>query len=126
MFLKVTTSLLFIIPAAVSWFEKIYFYSIIIFFSMISSIAYHLKNEKKYGYLDTITSVSLMTANLYFFYLSGFLFPYNCFIIVISIVSLYFWHTGHKKKYSLNHSLWHILSVIITLCCILSYLKIHK
>ncbi|MFL5754279.1 MAG: hypothetical protein ACJ76F_12785 [Bacteroidia bacterium] len=42
-------------------------------------------------------------------------------LIVMVILSFYFWMRAHKKHYSLNHSLWHVSSVLITTYAVVMY-----
>ena len=120
--LKITTELLFIIPLALAFWGKLYWYGIIIILSIISALLYHIYNEKKYFLLDVTLSVALITTNLYFLYLSGFKYPYFYLALIALIVSFYFWFRAQKKNYDFNHSMWHIASVMITLFCILAYI----
>jgi hypothetical protein len=120
-YLKLFSSSLFIIPAAVSLFEKIYLYSCVILLCMISSFMYHLNNEQRYVWLDMAMSLSLMAVNIYFLIASGFMLPYAVIAGTIAAVTFYFWSKGHRTDYDANHSFWHLSSVIITLCCLFGY-----
>ncbi len=122
MYLKIITSLLFVFPAAYAISGKMYFHSGVIFLTMFSSLIYHFKNEEKFGRIDTVVSLCLMATNMYFLFLSNFILPYSEIAFLLASVSFYFWHRGHKVRYDLNHSLWHIISVLITLCCIAGYM----
>jgi len=120
-YLKLFSSSLFIIPAAVSLFEKIYLYSCVILLCMISSFMYHLNNEQRYVWLDMVMSLSLMAVNIYFLIASGFMLPYAVIAGTIAAATFYFWSKGHRTDYDANHSFWHLSSVIITLCCLFGY-----
>lgn len=119
--LKILTELLFLIPLVIALFLGLYLYSAIILCSIIVAILYHLNHEKKFFYTDVIVSLILIATNLYFAYLSDFKYPYFNLAVVSLIASAYFWFKAQKKNYDLNHSMWHISSVLITIFCILSY-----
>ena len=119
--LKIFTGILFIIPLIFAFWEKFYIYSAIITFSFLSTMLYHLHNEKKFIILDEIASTILIITNLYFIYLSNFNFPFFQLAIIASLVSFYFWFRAQKTNYDLNHSWWHIAGVLITIFCILAY-----
>lgn len=88
---------------------------------MISGLAYHLNNEKKYFALDVLISLLLISTNLYYLYLGKFESPFFQLAIIAVITSFYFWAKAQKKDYDFNHSMWHIASILITLYCILAY-----
>jgi hypothetical protein len=88
---------------------------------MITSFLYHLNNEQRYVWLDMAMSFSLMAVNFYFLIASGFMLPYAVIAGAIAAVSFYFWSRAQRAEYETNHSLWHLSSVIITLCCLFGY-----
>jgi hypothetical protein len=119
--LKLWTSLLFFIPALIALYFHLYIYAAVILLTMMSSVLYHLAHEKILYWLDVLVSILLMVFNL------AALLPLKLFsftwsvVLVAVLVSIYFWYRAHKGNYDLYHSLWHIVSVIITLICILGY-----
>jgi hypothetical protein len=122
MYLKAFTALLFIIPAVLTYLQGMYFYSAIILFSMVFSFLYHLHHERKYKLTDAFFSVALMLTNVYFIYRSDFISPFTEISLVIAGLSFYFWFRSHTINYNLNHSLWHLSSLLITLSCIMGYI----
>jgi hypothetical protein len=119
---KTLTSLLFMIPAVIAFRAYLYIYSLVIFSAMISSLLYHLLKERKLYWLDVLTSCTLMGFNLAFLFLAKVSFLPWMMLILFVISALYFWSKAHKQQYNLNHSLWHIASVLITGYCLLCYL----
>ena len=116
-----TTTLLFLIPLALTLLSGLYFYSAIITLSIIIALLYHLNKEKKNFHLDVILSIALITTNLYYVYLSNFKYPYFHLAVIAMIASFYFWFRAQKTNYNFNHSMWHISSVLITILCVLAY-----
>jgi len=100
-----------------------YIYGAIIAFSMTTALLYHLNHERKYLTVDVVASTILILTNLYFAYLSNFKFPYFHLAIVSLIISFYFWLRAQKTSYNFNHSMWHVASVMITIFCLLTYLR---
>jgi len=121
--LKILTELLFIIPLALALFGGLYLYSLVIAISILTAMLYHLNNEKKYFIADVITSIALLSTNLYFAYLSNFKYPYFHLALIPLVSSFYFWIRAQKKDYDFNHSMWHIASVMITGFCLLAYIS---
>ena len=121
MYLKLFSSLLFIIPAALSLVEKIYLYGCIILLCMISSFLYHLNNEQKFGRLEKVMTLALMIVNFYFLFISGFILPYAIVVVAISAVFFFVWLRRQKNDYDTTSSFWHLSVVIITLCCFFGY-----
>ncbi len=120
---KTWSNLFFIIPLYLSIYHHIYFHSILILLVIIFSTLHHIKNEKKFNIIDQISATLLILSNLYLCYLSNFKQPYFLLALLFVIISFYFYFKNKKYKYNVNHSLWHIFSVIITLLCLLAYIK---
>jgi hypothetical protein len=119
--LKISTELLFTIPLLLTLVAGLYVYSAIIVLSIISALLYHLNKEKRFLYLDVALSTALISTNLYYVYLSNFKFPYFPIALLALAASFYFWMRAQKSNYNFNHSMWHISSVTITVCCVLAY-----
>ncbi len=119
--LKIITELFFIIPLILTLVEGLYIYSAIITLSIISALLYHLNKEKRFLVLDVILSTTLISTNLYYVYLSSFKFPYFHIALLALVASFYFWMRAQKSNYDFNHSMWHLSSITITVCCILAY-----
>jgi hypothetical protein len=118
----VSTSAFFLIPSVLALFADLPLYSLVIFFTMLSSILYHRHKQSRLFWLDCVMSVSLMLFNFSVLYRSGFRKPFLLLISLMVLISFYFWHRAHKKNYALNHSIWHLASVLITLLCLFAYL----
>ena len=119
--LKIIPELFFIIPLILTLVEGLYIYSAIITLSIISALLYHLNKEKRFLVLDVILSTTLISTNLYYVYLSSFKFPYFHIALLALVASFYFWMRAQKSNYDFNHSMWHLSSITITVCCILAY-----
>ena len=119
--LKIITELLFILPIALGCYYGLYLYAAIMSLSVISALAYHLNKEKKYFTVDVIISLILISTNLYFLYQGEFKSPFFQLAMISLIASFYFWFRAQKTNYDFNHSMWHIASIMITLCCMGAY-----
>lgn len=116
----------FLVPILLSILFKTYFMIIFLSLAICGSFIYHYHHEKKFLYVDMIFSFLLMFANIYLCYLSRFRFPYFQIAIIFVIVAFYFWQKAEKnktekRKYNLYHLLWHLVSTIITIVCMLGY-----
>ena len=118
---KIWTSLLFIIPAIVSFCLHLYLYFGVITLAMLSSVAYHKMKERKFYWLDLVASFILMGFNLAFLLKAKLDLNFWLIPIGFVILSFYFWNKAHKKQYGFNHSLWHIFSMMITTYSVLAY-----
>src|SRR5687768_16301317 len=115
MWLKLLTAVFFAVPFVITLLEGLYLYSAVIALSTTFSLLYHLKNERKYYVPDVLLSWVLGLTNLFFLYLSGFNYPYGLIVLLLALVSLffwyrsqYFWYRKQKKKYNAVHSVWHV------------------
>ena len=122
--LNILTSFIFLIPAMLSLYYGVYWHFFIILFSATFSILFHLKKEKSFKRLDKLFLVILMMSNFYLLYLSGFIFTYTILVIFFVTLGFNFLYKAKISKYNLNHSLWHLSSVIITLLCVLAYVSV--
>jgi hypothetical protein len=118
---KTGTSLLFSIPAILSFCAHLYLYSGIIVLTMLSSVAYHKMKERRLYWPDLLSSVILMGFNFVFLIRARLSLIFWLILIGMVVLSFYFWIRAHKKQYSLNHSLWHVSSVLITTYAVLMY-----
>ena len=121
--LNIWTNLAFLIPATLSLYYKIYWHLTFILLLLVFSILFHLKKEKILGRLDTFFAMVLIFSNSYLLYLSGFATVYTTLIIFFIIIAFIFFYRAKNKRYELNHALWHLSSVIVTVLCILAYTK---
>jgi hypothetical protein len=83
---------------------------------------YHFNRERHYSLLDHVTAISLMFANLAICLLGG-LTTFSLVILgVLSAYAFYVRWRGDRGLYALNHGLWHITSVAITIVSLGIYL----
>ena len=66
----------FYIPAGLAFSKGLWAYGLLIALAASVSLYYHLSNEKELKRLDKILAYSVIAANLYILYLSGFKLPY--------------------------------------------------
>jgi len=121
---NIITSFIFLIPATLSFYNKIYWHFLIILASATLSVLYHFAKQKKFKESDKILAIALMVSNLYLLYLSGFIFVYTILVMLFIAFGFYFLHKARISKYPLNHPIWHLCSIMITILCILAYSKI--
>jgi hypothetical protein len=110
----------FVIPAAIAISKGWIAYAILLLTATAVSIAYHASGEQMLSRTDRILATSVIGANLYIFYLSGFRQPYFGIALLFVFIAFYFFFKA-KKDYTVNHGLWHLSSVVITMMTVLSY-----
>ena len=115
--LAIFSSLLFLIPAYFSAEYKLYWHFTILILVILFSIRFHFSGEKNFVRTDKFLAILLMIGNLYLLYLGKFHFFYTSLAIVFVLMAFFFFKR-EKINYPLNHSLWHLSSIIITLLCI--------
>lgn len=118
---KIWSNIFFLIPLLLSIYYQIWVHSMLIFAVMVFSTFYHIKNEKKWDVVDKTAAISLISFNLYLCYLSNFRQPYFFLALFFVMVAFYFYFKQKKSNYDLNHSLWHLSSVFITVLCVVAY-----
>lgn len=121
MHFKIWSNIFFLIPLLLSIYYQIWVHSVLILSVMIFSTLCHINHEKKWAIIDQISAIALMLFNLYLVYLSHFRQPYFFLVLFFVVVAFYFYLKQRKSNYNLNHSLWHLSSVVITVLCILAY-----
>jgi uncharacterized membrane protein len=80
---------------------------------------YHYNDEKKFKALDILTASGLIACNWIACALFQFRAPYFPLALVFLACSIYFFVRQHVEQRHINHALWHVSSVAITLCCVL-------
>lgn len=118
---KVWSNVFFGIPLLLTIYYGLFIHSILISAVIIFSTFFHINNEKKWGILDQTFATGLITYNLYLCYLSDFRQPHFFLALLFVVVAFYFYFKQKKANYDLNHSLWHLSSVVITILCIFAY-----
>lgn len=111
----------FLVPLTFSLILKVYLMSLIIAIVISVSFIYHSKKEIKFKIPDSLFAIILIASNLYLFYLSKFSPIFFIPAIILATVALFLYFKENKKNYYRYHSLWHILSSIITSLAILSF-----
>jgi hypothetical protein len=88
----------------------------------VVSFLFHFYSEQKFEKLDVVLSILLMMANVVLLVLSDFSLPYTFFAVVTATLALgiYFYQKSTSKKYPLYHSVWHILSALTCLFCVVT------
>ena len=119
--LKTLSNISFIIPLVLAVSLKIYFMIFFIGLAMVVSLVYHVYDERRLQKIDMIAAFMLIGANLFLCYQFGFAFPYFHLALLFVAFAVYFYLKQNKNNYNLNHSLWHLSSVLITISCILGY-----
>jgi|SRR3989344_837285 len=118
---KVWSNIFFFIPLILSMYYGIFLHSILISMVIVFSTFFHINNENKWGIIDQTFAVALITYNFYLCYLSGFRQPHFSLALFFVVVAFYFYFRQKKTNYDLNHSLWHLSSITITILCIFAY-----
>lgn len=118
---KVSSNFIFIIPLAFSFYFQIYFHAFLIFLVILTSIFYHLSNEKNFRLLDPFTSYALIAGNFYLCFIFKFNPTYFLPATIAVFLGFYFFFKAQKENYNLNHGLWHFFCAVITLFCIFGY-----
>ncbi len=116
----IVSNVLFLIPIIIAVKEGLYFYALLLTVATSISIIYHASHEKYLGSIDRTLATTVIIANLYLCYLSGFKEPFFATALLFVVFAFYFFFKA-KNNYSLNHALWHVCSVVITLMCVLAY-----
>lgn len=109
------SNLAFLIPLYLAFIKHDVAYIFILAFLITSSFLYHRSIEIKYFYFDLTAALLLISYNFYQFYGYGFLNTRFLATLVFIFVSFYYYFKSYKQNFDLNHSLWHLVSVIITI-----------
>jgi hypothetical protein len=119
---KFWSNTFFLIPIGVAISQELYWYSIILGCMCVVSFLFHFYSEQKFEKLDVVLSILLMMANVVLLVLSDFSLPYTFFAVVTATLALgiYFYQKSTSKKYPLYHSVWHILSALTCLFCVVT------
>lgn len=120
--IKIVTTLLFVVPLLLAIFFKLYVAVVTLSLSMLSSLLFHLNQERFFKRVDIFCSTLLIASNSYLIYLSGFKYPYFQLAMAFVALAFYFWLKEDRRRYDFNHSMWHLASIGITLLCIAGYL----
>jgi uncharacterized membrane protein YobD (UPF0266 family) len=120
--IAVWSNYLFLIPLGIALYFGVYAHALILAAATCTSLVYHFNRERHYSLLDHVTAISLMFANLVICLLGG-LTTFSLVILgVLSAYAFYVRWKGDRGLYALNHGLWHIASVAITIVSLGIYL----
>lgn len=117
----VSSNAFFFIPLIISLYLGIYFHALSVLVCIIGSILYHQSKEKKMRLVDRYSATQLIFVNLTLLALGGFKWSYVLVIIIFIVLAFYFKWLADRKNYTAWHSMWHIMSALITVASILSY-----
>ncbi len=123
--IKFWSNLFFLIPLSVALAYHIYWYALVVGTVLIVSAIFHLRNEKSFGYADTIGAYILMAANLYLLFKGYWIFPYGIGAFISAMIALLFFFRQNKYDYNFNHGLWHIFSAVTSLLSLLSFISFN-
>lgn len=112
---------MFLIPFLMAIYEQAFIHSALILMVIVFSLLFHINNERKWSILDQVFAVVLVLYNFYIFYLSGFKQPYFSLALFFVFTAFFFYFRQKNHGYEVNHSWWHLSSVLITTLCVLTY-----
>ncbi len=117
------SNLPFILPAGVAFYKSLPLYGALMLLATAVSLVHHWYEVWLVKVTDQFLALSVIAANLYVLYLSGFRQPHFALALLWVGIAFYFFFTGKGEKYDLYHALWHISSVMITLTllCVVAY-----
>jgi len=119
------SNVFFILPLFFSLYIKMWIPFILILGVTISSFLYHIAEEKKFIFADSIFAWLLIISNLWVCYLGFFKFPYFFIALLFVFCALYFYFTDNKYNRNFNHGMWHIFSSLITIFSLLTFWTTH-
>lgn len=120
---KVWSNLLFLIPLLISIQYGLYWYSTIVLLVFIFSTFYHLRNEKIYAIHDFICSSLLILSNFYLIFSGNVNSVSSLAALTIAALAIYFHQKALKRSYDFNHGVWHILSALICVFSLISFVN---
>jgi hypothetical protein len=121
--LKFWSNLFFLIPFALATSYKVWWYSVVIGAVFIISTTFHFYREKKFVFIDVISSTTLMASNFILLFSGHWILPYSLTAVVFAIIALFFYFRQSKRNYNLNHGLWHIFSAGVSFFCLATLLN---
>lgn len=117
------SNLPFFIPAGIAMRNGLYLYGLLIASATLVSLYYHHTDETALKRTDRFLAYSVIAANLYVLHLAGWKQPYFAIALTFVCIAFYFFFSGNGEKYDLYHGLWHLSSVVITLMCVLAFIR---
>jgi len=113
---KIWSNLFFLIPLLLSAHYKMYVYTGLTLVLFIFSTLYHLSNKNKFKQLDKIFAYTIITYNLYLFYLANFKKIYFGTAFLFVLIGVYFLYIKKNDDWQ-----WHLSSSIVSILSILAY-----
>lgn len=116
------SNLMLLIPFVNSLYWHYYWYAIIVATTFFVSAIYHWSREEKFEKADEVFANVLIATNLYLIYLGHFR-PARIVVIAIFLgfFSTVMFVKQNYKNYPLTHNIYHILSAIICILCLIIY-----
>lgn len=111
----------FLLPAIIAVNKGLWGYGLLIVIATVVSLIHHMDTKLDVKTVDQFLASSVILANLYVLYLSGWKQPNFAIALLFVALAFYFFFKAQKTNYELNHGLWHLCSVVITLMCTLAY-----
>src|SRR4051812_43617315 len=105
--MKVWSNLFFLLPLGLAGFYGLYVPAVVILVSTSVSTLFHLHDEKRFSFADSLCASVLILSNLYLFYLARFSPLYFIPAIFLSFLAFFFFYRAQKNDYELHHSFWH-------------------
>lgn len=119
------SNIFFLVPLALALVNQMYWYSVVIGLVFVVSSYFHFSDEKKWEYVDVTTSSLLIITNFTLLFMGHWVMPWSILAFPIgAFVALWFYYRQFKNKdaYNVNHGLWHIVSALVSLLCIITLL----
>ncbi len=117
----VSSNAFFLLPLSLSLYSGLYLHALSVLICIIGSVMYHQSKETEMDLVDKYTAIQLICANCILLGLGGFKHQYVYIIIGLVVLAFYCKWLAEHKSYTLWHSVWHIVSALITVAATLSY-----
>ncbi|MEN9614444.1 MAG: hypothetical protein RLZZ347_751 [Candidatus Parcubacteria bacterium] len=115
------SNVVFVVPFILSLHFALYWHAIIVGLVIIFSVLYHSSKINLFIRIDSLTSYTLIIANLILCFLGRFSMPFFALTVCSVITALYFYFHEKRQTYVWYHIAWHSMSAVITICSILTY-----
>jgi len=113
------SNIVFIAPIVAAFYYGLNYLGILGLIGIATSSLYHYYHEKKFYFADHATSIALLLWGVWLIYKGGFEPDYFLYILIAFVVLAgYFFVAGHKDKYEIRHSYWHLFIAMVGLLSI--------
>src|ERR1700748_3483194 len=103
----------------------LYWYAVILLVVFIVSFDFHFFNEAKEVYfLDVTFSSILMLSNFALLFMAHWSYPFSLIAVLCALLALLFYFQKSKRKYYINHSLWHLSSAGVCMFCLMALISV--